>query len=63
MIREAILNRLKELKISQRKCAIDCELHYISFNQFLRGQRPFPIDKIEKVLNYLSLEIRTRDAN
>lgn len=57
MIREAIRNRLKELKIPQMKCAADNELNYSSFNQFLKGRRAFPLLDIEKVFRYLELEI------
>lgn len=41
MIREAIINQLKERKISQRKCSLDNEVDYINFNKFLKGQRSF----------------------
>lgn len=57
MIREAILSALKEQKISQRQCAIDCDFDYQNFNHFLKGKRPFPIDDVEKALKYLKLTI------
>ena len=57
MIREAIISALKEQKISQRQCAIDCEFDYQNFNHFLKNKRPFPLEDIEKVLKYLKLEI------
>lgn len=60
MIREAIINQLKERKISQRKCALDNEIDYINFNKFLKGQRTFPLSDIEKVLKYLYLEITVK---
>jgi len=60
MIREAIISQLKERKISQRKCALDNEIIYQSFNQFLSGLRPLPLDDIEKVLKYLNLEITVK---
>jgi hypothetical protein len=58
MIRTAIADRLKELKISKRKCAIDNSIDYQNFFNFLKGIRPMPIDDIEKVLKYLKLEIK-----
>lgn len=61
MIREAIITRLKELNISKRKCAIDNEIIYQSFNQFLLGSRPLPLSDIEKVLDYLELRIVKMD--
>lgn len=60
MIREAIIDQLKKRKISQRKCALDNEVDYINFNKFLKGQRPFPLSDIEKVLKYLYLEITVK---
>lgn len=60
MIREAIINQLKERKISQRKCALDNEVGYINFNKFLKRQRPFPLPDIERVLKYLNLEITVK---
>ena len=58
MIREAIKNRIRELGLSQRKVAFDNGLSYNSFNDFLRGTRPFPLNDIEMVLRYLKLEIK-----
>jgi hypothetical protein len=57
MIREAISDRLKEKHISIRRCAIENGLTYQNFYGFLKGNRPFPLDDIEKVLIYLGLEI------
>jgi lambda repressor-like predicted transcriptional regulator len=57
MIREAIIQELSRRGISKRKCAIDNGLVYQNFNNFLLGKRPFPLDEIEKVFNYLGLEI------
>lgn len=56
MIREAILTKLKEKNISQRKCAIECGIDCINFNHFLKGHRSFPFEDIEKVLIYLDLK-------
>lgn len=58
MIREAIIKALNEKSISKRKCAIDNDLIYQNFNQFLLNQRPFPLSDIEKVLKYLGLSIK-----
>ena len=58
MIREAILNRIKEKDLSIRKCAIDNDFNYKDFHRFLKGGRPYPLDKIEQVLKYLELEVK-----
>lgn len=57
MIREKIEERINELGITQMKCAADNELSYSGFNQFLRGHRAFPLSDIERVFEYLGLEI------
>ena len=57
MIREAIMDRLKEKKISARKCALDNGIIYQNFHGFLMDRRPMPIADIEKVLAYLGLKI------
>jgi hypothetical protein len=60
MIREAIIQELKSGKISIRKCAIDNDFHYQDFYRFLKGDRPYPLEKIEKVLNYLDLKLQKK---
>ena len=57
MIREAIKERLKEQKISARRCAMENGVIYQNFNSFLNGKRPLPLAEIEKVLAYLGLKI------
>lgn len=61
MIREAIIKALKDKKISQRKCALDNGVIQQAFNSFLRGVRALPFDDLEKILQYLGLEIRDKD--
>lgn len=58
VIREAIKQRLQELGISQRQCALDCALDYINFNKFLLGKRTLPLVQIEAVLKHLNLKIK-----
>ncbi len=57
MIRKAIKEALAAQKISQRRCAIYNEIDYTSFNKFINNQRPLPLPDIEKVFDYLGLEI------
>jgi lambda repressor-like predicted transcriptional regulator len=57
MIREAIIESLKEKNISMRRCAVKNGLIYQNFYGFLKGNRSLPLDDIEKVLIYLGLEI------
>ena len=42
MIRDAIIKRIEDLSVSQRKCAIESGVDYKNFNAFLKGRRPFP---------------------
>jgi hypothetical protein len=57
MIREAIKKKLKEQKISARKCALENGIIYQNFNSFLNGKRPLPLHEIEEVFEYLGLKI------
>jgi hypothetical protein len=59
MFREVISSELLKQRISKRKCALDNGLIYQNFNDFLLGKRPFPVRDIEKVLNYLGIELST----
>jgi hypothetical protein len=63
MIREAIIQELSRRNLSKRKCAIDAGIgeDYRHFNEFLLGERNYPIEKIEKVLLHLDLEIKNKD--
>jgi len=58
MIRETILLTLKSQGVSQRRCALDCEILPQNFNNFLRGKRPLPLEKLEKVMEYLKIKIK-----
>lgn len=59
VIREAIKKALVDQKISQRRCAIACEVDYQNFNGFLTGKRKtLPLADVEKILKYLALSIR-----
>lgn len=60
MIREAINNRLKEVGVSQKKCAIDNGIFQQNFSSFLSGTRPLPLQDLERVLEYLGLEIAVK---
>ncbi len=60
MIRQAIKNRLNELDISNRKCAIDNNIQYSNFNNFLLDKRPLPMHHVEQVLTYLNLQLTAK---
>lgn len=60
MIREAIKKQLKELGISSRQCALDNNIQYSNFNNFLLDKRPMPLHYVEQVLKYLNLQITTK---
>ena len=61
MIREAILQRLSELKLTQKKLADDVGVTYQNLNSFLKGRREFPLSDIERILAYLKLDIKSCD--
>jgi transcriptional regulator with XRE-family HTH domain len=58
MIREAITTALKNQGVSQRRCAIDCDITPQTFNNFLKGHRPMPLDKLERVIEYLKIKMK-----
>jgi transcriptional regulator with XRE-family HTH domain len=58
MIRESIIQALKDQGVSQRLCALDCGIAPQTLNNFIKGHRPLPLDKLEKVLTYLKIEVR-----
>lgn len=60
MVREAIINRMKELKVTQIQMAGDLNLSRPNLSNFLTGKRPFPLPDIEKILKYLNLEIKPK---
>jgi lambda repressor-like predicted transcriptional regulator len=58
MIRESIITALKNQGVSQRRCALDCGIAPQTFNNFLKGHRPLPLDKLERVMDYLKIEMK-----
>lgn len=58
MIRESIQQALKSQGVSQRRCAIDCGIAPQNLNQFLKNRRPMPVDMIERVMQYLKIEMK-----
>lgn len=58
MIRESIIQALKTQGVSQRRCAIDCGIAPQNLNQFLKGRRQMPVSTIEKIMQYLKIEMR-----
>ena len=57
MIREAIIAALKSQGVAQRRCALDCGIDPTTLNNFLKNRRGLPVENVEKVLNYLKLDI------
>lgn len=57
MIRESIQQALKDQGVSQRRCALDCGIAPQTMNDFIRGRRNLPFDKLERVLTYLKITI------
>lgn len=57
MIREAITTALKNQGVSQRRCALDCGITPQTMNNFLKGHRPLPLDKLERVIEYLKIKM------
>lgn len=60
MVRVAINNRIIGLKLSKQKVALDNNLFYTDFNEFILERKSLPVEHIEKVLEYLRLEIATK---
>lgn len=58
MIRETIITTLQARGVSQRRCALDCDIMPQTLNNFLKGHRPLPMDKLERVMNYLKIEMK-----
>lgn len=58
MIRKTITTALKNQGVSQRRCALDCGITPQTMNNFLKGHRPLPLDKLEKVIEYLKIEMK-----
>jgi len=49
---------LKDQGVSQRRCALDCGIAPQNMNQFLKGRRQMPVGMIEKIMQYLKIEMR-----
>ena len=58
MIRETITATLKARGLSQRRCALDCGITPQTLNNFLNGHRPLPLDKLERVIEYLKIKMK-----
>lgn len=58
MIREIIIQSLKTQGVSQRRCALDCGIAPQHLNNFLRGRRPLPFWKLERIMEYLKIEMK-----
>lgn len=58
MIRESIQQALKYQVVSQRRCAIDCGIAPQTMNDFLKGRRNLPFEKLERILTYLKIEVK-----
>lgn len=58
MIRESIQQALKSQGVSQRRCALDCGMAPQNLNQFLKGRRQMPVGTIEKIMQYLKIELK-----
>ncbi|WP_434251910.1 helix-turn-helix domain-containing protein [Bacteroides salyersiae] len=58
MIREAIIERIKDLRITQKQLAEELGLTYQNLNGFLTGRRTLPVSDIERMLHYLKLVLK-----
>lgn len=61
MIRDAIKNRMKELKITQTYIVESVGLNKGNFSSFLKGNRPLPLEDIEKICELLNLQLKPID--
>ena len=55
MIRDLIKKQLAELGKSNRAFALEMNINYSTFHNFVSGQRPLPYDDLERVLIALDL--------
>lgn len=60
MIREAIKKRLEELNITQVQLAAELGINRSSLTSQLVGSRPIPFETLEKICNYLNLELKPK---
>lgn len=58
MIRESIIQSLKAQGVSQRRCALDCAILPQVFNDYLHERRNLPYEALERVLQYLKIEVK-----
>jgi lambda repressor-like predicted transcriptional regulator len=58
MIRKTITTALKNQGVFQRRCALDCGITPQTMNNFLKGHRPLPLDKLERVIEYLKIKMK-----
>lgn len=64
MIREKIKEAIEKKGVSIRSVAIACGFEYNHFVTFLAGTRKtFPLRDIEKVCEYLNLELQEKKIN
>lgn len=61
MIREAIKKRLEELGITQVQLAAELGFNRSSFTAQLNGSRPIPFQTLEKICEYLKLELKSKE--
>lgn len=60
MIRESISKQLKAKGLSQRKCALACNIDPSDLTAFLKTRRLISVEKIEAVLEFLELKIEPK---
>lgn len=62
MIREAIRERIKDLRITQKQLAEELGITYQNLNGFLTGRRTLPVADIERMLQYLKLILKVDES-
>jgi len=55
MIREMIKIALYDKRITQKRCAWECDLSPQKFNDFLRGRRNLPYEDLDRVCEFLQI--------
>lgn len=58
MIREAIIERIRKLDITQKQLAEELGITYQNLNGFLKGRRSLPITDLERMLQHLKLVLK-----
>lgn len=61
-IRNVIGLRMKEVGVSRRAMCSDLGLVESNISAYMNGKRPLPLSTIDKICQYLGLEVRRKET-